>query len=51
VLSRALGWSMLLPPAALVLALAVSFVTGIFFGFWPAERASRLDPIEALRHE
>jgi putative ABC transport system permease protein len=51
VLSRALGWSMLLPPAALVLALGTSFFTGIFFGFWPAQRASRLDPIVALRHE
>jgi putative ABC transport system permease protein len=50
-LARALGWSMLLPPAALVVALATSFGTGIFFGFWPARRASRLDPIEALRHE
>jgi len=49
--SRALGWSMMLPPAALLLALATSFGTGIFFGFWPARRASRLDPIDALRHE
>jgi putative ABC transport system permease protein len=49
--SRALGWSMMLPPAALALALATSFGTGIFFGFWPAQRASRLDPIDALRHE
>jgi putative ABC transport system permease protein len=49
--SRALGWSMLLPPASLVMALATSFGTGVFFGFWPARRASRLDPIEALRHE
>jgi putative ABC transport system permease protein len=49
--SRALGWSMMLPPSALVLALATSFGTGIFFGFWPARRASRLDPIDALRHE
>jgi putative ABC transport system permease protein len=50
-LSRALGWSMLLPPEALAMALATSFGTGIFFGFWPARRASRLDPIDALRHE
>ena len=50
-LSRFLGWSMALPPTALVLALGTSFGVGIFFGFWPARRASLLDPIEALRHE
>jgi len=50
-LARTLGWSMLLPPEALVAALATSFGTGILFGFWPAERAAHLDPIEALRHE
>ena len=50
-LSHMLGWSMSLPATALLFALGTSFGTGIFFGFWPARRASRLDPIEALRHE
>ncbi|HEY3593747.1 MAG TPA: ABC transporter permease [Polyangiaceae bacterium] len=50
-LSRTLGWSMFLPPEALLVALCTSFGTGVLFGFWPAERAAHLDPIEALRHE
>src|SRR6266545_1426404 len=40
-LSRALGWSMLLSPLALAVALATSFACGIFFGSWPAHRAAQ----------
>ena len=50
-LSAALGWSMSLDTTALTLALGTSGLTGILFGFFPARRASRLDPIQALRHE
>jgi putative ABC transport system permease protein len=39
------------PPLAVVAALLASAVTGILFGMIPAARASRLDPVEALRHE
>jgi putative ABC transport system permease protein len=50
-LASALGWSMSLDTTALTLALGTSGLTGILFGFFPARRASRLDPIQALRHE
>jgi putative ABC transport system permease protein len=50
VISNAAGWPLLIEPQSIVLAVVFSGVVGVFFGWYPALRASRLDPIEALRH-
>jgi putative ABC transport system permease protein len=51
VLTQALGWSMELPLGAVLAALGTSGGIGIVFGFFPARRAARLDPIVALKNE
>jgi putative ABC transport system permease protein len=50
-LAHALDWSMSVDPASLMLALGVSSAIGIVFGFFPARRAARLDPVQALGRE
>jgi putative ABC transport system permease protein len=45
------GWRIVLSPEAVGLAVAFAFVIGVFFGFYPARKAARLNPVEALRFE
>jgi putative ABC transport system permease protein len=49
--SQSVKWPIVVSLPAAVIAILFASAVGIFFGFYPARRASRLDPIEALRYE
>ena len=50
-LSSKMGWPTLTSPSSVIIAFFFSAAVGIFFGFYPARKASQLDPIDALRYE
>ncbi|MGE0449558.1 MAG: ABC transporter permease [Vicinamibacterales bacterium] len=51
VVTQMLEWQTVVSPGAVAAAFGTALATGVFFGFYPARRASQLDPIDALRFE
>ncbi len=51
IIQNVLHWPVVITSFSIILSFAVCTFTGVFFGWYPARKASNLDPIDAIRYE